>query len=179
MITLTNFDADIAHGRSYGFVEFKSTDYEVANLLRDPRPGEAPNVVTSLVTSTGLHRPVLDLDVPHDITDSRLRMDVGYMRRSSVPELMDALSNAGIPQQPVLVMRNPYLFIDLSVPYHLVPSSTPGHSHLYLDVDVAWGTYRELLLTLSKMCVVQAGWVNTAVKHERSVTRLPWIVKDS
>jgi len=28
--------------------------------------------------------------------------------------------------------------IDLDVPAMLVPSSTPGHSHLYIDIEVPW-----------------------------------------
>lgn len=177
MMNAQDFDTTIATGRSYGFVEFESEDYEVANVMREVRPGEEPNVVTSLVTSTGLHRPVLDVDVQHDIVNSRLRLDIGHIRRSLLPELVKALNSAGIPQRTEPYAQTTYLTIDLSVPYHLVPSSTPGHSHLYLNVDVPWDEYKKLLLVLAHLCVVQRGWVDTAVKHGRSVARLPWIAK--
>jgi hypothetical protein len=45
--------------------------------------------------------------------------------------------------------------IDLDVPARLIPSRTPGHSHLYLDVPMSWAQYSALLHALAGAGVIE------------------------
>lgn len=67
--------------------------------------------------------------------------------------------------------------IDLDVPARLVPSSTRGHSHLYIDQPMSWKTYRKLLRALAKAGVVEPGYVKASERRGHTTLRLPWVKK--
>lgn len=69
------------------------------------------------------------------------------------------------------------IMLDLDVPAHLVPSSTPGHSHLYIDVKVPWHTYLRLLSALADAGVIERGYVGASKKRGGTFLRLPWVKK--
>ena len=71
-----------------------------------------------------------------------------------------------------------YPVIDLDVPVHLVPSSTPGHSHLYINVGMSFEDYTRILLALAQAGVVEEGYVEASIRRGRSDVRLPWIQKE-
>lgn len=70
------------------------------------------------------------------------------------------------------------LLIDLDVPAYLVPSSTPGHSHLYVDVCIPEPTYFRLLDVLAEAGVIQHGYANSSKHRGGTALRLPWVKKD-
>lgn len=76
--------------------------------------------------------------------------------------------------QPVIMHRP---VIDLDVPHTYVPSSTPGHGHLYLDVDLTWAKYEALLEHLQDLGIIQPGFLLSAKANKASAVRLPWLRK--
>lgn len=60
----------------------------------------------------------------------------------------------------------------------LVPSSTPGHYHLYIDVPFQWEQYLALLDILVDVGLVQPGYVAAAKRRGHTDVRLPWVKKD-
>ena len=71
-----------------------------------------------------------------------------------------------------------YPVIDLDVPAALVPSSTAGHSHLYLGVGMSWEKLGALLDALVSAGVVEAGYAQACKeKHGCAYVRLPWVHK--
>lgn len=91
-----------------------------------PPPGEEPNVVTSFISETMRHAPVIDID------------------------------------HPVWV----------------VPSSTPGHFHLFIDVEIPGPLYFELLDVMMRCGIVQQGFVHHSEMRGQSVVRMPWVSKE-
>lgn len=71
------------------------------------------------------------------------------------------------------------IMLDLDVPAKLVPSSTPGHSHLYIDVTLPWWRYRRLLDALVEANVLEPGYVRASKVRGFTALRLPWIRKDA
>ena len=59
----------------------------------------------------------------------------------------------------------------------LVPSSTPGHYHLYIDVPFQWEQYLALLDILVDVGLVQPGYVAAAKRRGHTDVRLPWVKK--
>jgi O-acetyl-ADP-ribose deacetylase (regulator of RNase III) len=69
------------------------------------------------------------------------------------------------------------VMLDLDVPALLVPSSTPGHSHLYIDIPMNWDVYRNLLDALVKAKILEPGYVAVAKRRGYTSLRLPWVKK--
>lgn len=69
------------------------------------------------------------------------------------------------------------LLIDLDVPAWLIPSSTEGHSHLYVDAKIPTQTYFALLDCLADAGVIQRGYANSSKHRGGTALRLPWIKK--
>lgn len=69
------------------------------------------------------------------------------------------------------------VLLDLDVPAWLVPSSTEGHSHLYIDVKVPTQKYFALLDALADAGVIQRGYANSSKHRGGTALRLPWIKK--
>lgn len=67
--------------------------------------------------------------------------------------------------------------IDLDVPARLIPSSTPGHFHLYIDVPMSWEQYDTVLSALAFAGVVEDGYVNASRSREQSFLRRPGVTK--
>ena len=70
-----------------------------------------------------------------------------------------------------------YPVIDLDVPAYLVPSSTPDHSHLFINVPLTWGDYQYLLQALAKVGIIEEGYAEASQKTGFSAVRLPWVKK--
>lgn len=69
----------------------------------------------------------------------------------------------------------PVLDIDFNV--EVVPSSTPGHFHLYLDKQMDWPTYRDLLIALAAAGVIEDGYALASIRRRHTAVRVPWLKK--
>lgn len=67
--------------------------------------------------------------------------------------------------------------LDLDFPAHVVPSSTPGHGHLYLDKVLTWSQYVKLLEVLAEVGILEPGYVQASIAREFTSVRLPWVKK--
>lgn len=68
--------------------------------------------------------------------------------------------------------------LDIDYPARLVPSSTPGHYHLYIDAPVAWDDYKIILDALGNAGVIEPGYANASIDRGATYLRLPWVSKD-
>jgi hypothetical protein len=69
------------------------------------------------------------------------------------------------------------IMLDLDVPAKLVPSSTHGHSHLYIDVRTTWPKYEALLNALADAEVIERGYAAASLRRKSTALRLPWAKK--
>lgn len=67
--------------------------------------------------------------------------------------------------------------IDVDLPVVVMPSSTPGHWHLYIDVDIEWERYVALLRALAEAGVIEVGYARASIKRGYTSLRPPWIAK--
>jgi hypothetical protein len=67
--------------------------------------------------------------------------------------------------------------IDVDLPIHAVQSSTPGHWHLYLDVELSWPDYLRLLEVMRDVGIVQDGFYRSAKSRGTTLLRLPGVPK--
>ena len=67
--------------------------------------------------------------------------------------------------------------LDLDVPHRLVPSTTEGHSHLYIDVAVPWDKYVRLLEAMADAGILEHGYVSASIDKGATMVRLPGQLK--
>ncbi len=67
--------------------------------------------------------------------------------------------------------------IDLDHRARLVQSTTPGHSHLYIDENVSWRQYRALLTGLYRCGLIDASVYWRSLDREATYVRPPWVQK--
>lgn len=70
------------------------------------------------------------------------------------------------------------LLLDLDVQAVLRPSSTPGHSHLYIDAHMTRSQHNALLRQLYRAGIIQKGFADSGINSRYGTTlRLPWVKK--
>lgn len=68
--------------------------------------------------------------------------------------------------------------LDIDVPAVLIPSSSPSHSHLYIDKDVPWPLYEKLLRVLAECGIIEEGYAGASIEREYTTLRTPWTIKE-
>lgn len=68
--------------------------------------------------------------------------------------------------------------LDIDFEAKLLPSTTEGHYHLFLDKEMSWELYEELLTTLAKCGIIEQGYANASIQRHYSAARLPWVKKE-
>lgn len=67
--------------------------------------------------------------------------------------------------------------LDFDIPARYVPSSTPGHGHLYVDVPMDWERYEKLLLALRDAGILEPGYVAAAIMRKATFVRPEGVLK--
>lgn len=70
----------------------------------------------------------------------------------------------GGPHAPVL---------DIDFEASLVPSSTEGHYHLYLDKPMTWRKYKKLLKAFYRAGIIERGYYRSSLKEGMTTVRKP------
>lgn len=71
--------------------------------------------------------------------------------------------------------HKPVLDFDFSC--ELIPSSTTGNFHLYINKVIHWQDYQDLLMVMRKCGILQKGFVNNSITKGATFVRPPWIKK--
>lgn len=72
-------------------------------------------------------------------------------------------------------LHAPVLDIDFGA--RLIPSSTPGHFHLYFEKAMTWDNYCGLLKALGDVGILEAGYVKASLRRGYSSVRKPGVYK--
>jgi hypothetical protein len=68
--------------------------------------------------------------------------------------------------------------LDIDIPMTVVPSSTPGHCHLYFDeVALTWPQYEALLIALADAGIIEQGYLRASQERTQTILRLPGVRK--
>ena len=70
------------------------------------------------------------------------------------------------------------VMLDIDHPVRLVPSSTEGHYHLYIDHPIKEQVYFDLLRTMALAGVIEWGYYEASRARGGTHLRLPWVKKD-
>lgn len=72
-----------------------------------------------------------------------------------------------------------YPVLDIDFPIYVIPSSTPGNFHLYIEKGLTWAMYGKLLIALADAGLIQEGYLNACLERQATYVRLPWVSKDA
>lgn len=67
--------------------------------------------------------------------------------------------------------------LDVDFPIAAVPSTTPGHFHLYIDKELTWTQYRELLGVLADIGIIERGYLQASEARQFTSVRMPSVKK--
>lgn len=67
--------------------------------------------------------------------------------------------------------------LDIDLPCRLVPSSTPGHHHLYIDKAMPWPKYVKLLNVLAEVGILEESYVAASIRDGATILRKPGVSK--
>lgn len=70
------------------------------------------------------------------------------------------------------------VIIDLDIPAQLIPSTTPGHFHLYIDHEMGKDAYFKLIAALVEAGLVEPGYLGASEARGYTAVRLPWVKKE-
>jgi hypothetical protein len=93
------------------------------------------------------------------------------------PEGAATLEDAKIVGSKVAGTNRHIIALDIDMPAVLVPSSTPGHFHLYIDHELSWDRYENLLVALAKAGVIEEGYFDVSMRRGETHLRTPWTRK--
>ena len=109
----------------------------------------------------------------------------GYTRPSETADLEQAnlitSKVAGQPSDDAFInlfggVRHKVV-LDIDLPVTVLPSTTPGHHHLFIDHEVDWDDYVHLLEALTACGLVEPGYAYASKERGYSCVRLPWVKK--
>lgn len=66
------------------------------------------------------------------------------------------------------------IMLDIDLPARLIPSSTPGCSHLYIDAPMTWRQYKRVLRALGKAGVIEKPFAKISIQRGATHLRVPW-----
>lgn len=69
------------------------------------------------------------------------------------------------------------LLVDIDFPCKLIPSSTPGHFHLFIDKMISKYSLENILQAMANAGIVEHGYANAAIERGYTAVRLPWVNK--
>lgn len=109
---------------------------------------------------------------PYDEATLRRRWNpsntiTGTSKEPPEPNLISSLTEQGT-HAPAL---------DIDFPIHAVPSSTPGHFHLYFEKEMSWSDYEKLLRVMAEVGLIEQGFYQQAMKFKQTYLRLPYVKK--
>lgn len=109
----------------------------------------------------------------HDTYQDGTERSLEYSHKLSAAELLSSeiLTEGGTPGAHKVLL-------DIDVPAKLVPSSTEGHSHLYIDVSAPWEKIEVLLDAMVAVGAVEPGYAEVCKKRRMTNLRTPWTVKN-
>jgi hypothetical protein len=109
--------------------------------------------------------------IPEQASGNDDEYDTAHVPSEDIAEAHIILS----AEQGKTGMHRPVLDIDF--PAALIPSSTPGHFHLYLDKLIPEPDYMRLLDALAEAGIIEPGYASVSEARGYTSARLPWVKK--
>lgn len=114
--------------------------------------------------------------VPDYVDDVAFAVD--DRRATTDPEEVEAISSCHrLDLDKPAAERRHALLIDIDQPAWLIPSSTGGHGHLYVDLEIPDDALWRFLDAAAEIGLVEEGYVGACKARGMTSLRAPWVEK--
>lgn len=89
-------------------------------------------------------------------------------------------SHVASSQTRAWLAKRHHLLLDVDIPAWLIPSSSYGKSHLYVELPrggAPWEDYKAFLLAAAKIGLIEDGYAKASIRRGHTALRLPWVKK--
>lgn len=152
---------------------------EVAQQLRDIH-SESPDTFESMAAAM-VERFAPEPDVPLFAQGNQLfhapNVDDSEYHEDNQNNETDDLEKANLISSKVKGTTKHIPMFDIDFPAALIPSTTPGHFHLYLGKELTEDQMEKLVFTLYDVGIIADGNRNQWTRFKGQFLRLPWIKK--
>lgn len=157
------------------------------DIIADDVDLSEANALTSRHQNSDLHRVVLDLD--HGAIVKHLRKgghELSLYSGNRTDWSLKAIHNIlggevstkkSFRQPAILGRKATALVIETHADLALIPSSTPDHHHLILDVNLPWSSFSNLLYLLESYQIIEYGYRKASIDKGYTTIRVPWVKK--
>ena len=167
-------------------------DYNEDGTTRTRAGLRTANSISSGVTNIdGRHTIMLDIDRHVGLSQldkhwSVLSIDLPPLERPSGMQMADemiacqALTLSGVASSASVITPGARRLLHFRTRQRvrLLPSSTAGHFHLYIDALVTWPELRSILLAMAALGAIERGYAEASEARGAAFLRLPWVRKD-
>jgi hypothetical protein len=182
---------DFDYAKTRKLLDPKWDGYNIGNMdiEDDDVPLDKANLLTSQHRDSDLHRVVLDLDygactaqtpIGYMMVLGRTEMVLGrrvpLLSNAAEGRLINTLAEYQIASS-IKWQQTGDLVLHTNRDIALVPSSTRGHHHLIMALDMPWDKYIDLLSQLAAAGVIEDGYAKGAKARGFSGIRPPWVHK--
>ena len=129
------------------------------------------SALAAIAVPSAYPHPLYSVDWQRDSYGSR------YEVRTPGGTTMSPKPGAEVVSSQIVGTKTHTPMLDLDVPASQIPSSTPGHSHLYIDVPMPWRKYKRLLRAFYKAGLIEKGYYQASVRRRHTALRMPGIPK--
>jgi hypothetical protein len=126
------------------------------------------------IRSTGVEAWAIDFDADYEEGNDRRRVHFEDPAANAYGSEVIRISD----ESPGLNLHILMLDIDRHA-LRVIPSATPGHSHLVIPGRFAWEDVSQLLELLMKMGIIEGGFCHLAQERGQVFLRIPGIKKES
>jgi hypothetical protein len=170
-------------------VQGNYSDNEVHREVRIRVPKEEDAFLIASLTENGYHAPALDFDfsvesVALSASVTRLTFPGRVVTARRWRRLLKRMAGLGLLRKGF--QDDPVCWIDpssggmsleLGVPVQILPSSTPGHHHVYIDAEMKWRPYRALCKAMVRVGLLESAFVDLMISHSMSMLLRPGLTK--
>lgn len=125
---------------------------------------------------------VPEIDVPEFMVGHELmhceNLDTAEYVHDNIQERVESPDDANLISSKISGSRKHRVILDIDFPAALIPSSTPGHFHLYLDKELTEDQMERLVFTLHDVGIIAQGNRNQWDRFRALFLRLPWVKKN-
>lgn len=167
--------------RTYWNLDWKKSNDSYEEEREERWLAEEPEAtLIASLTTEGLHAPAIDIDHP-----VRFRLGIGggslFFKAPAVKvrhwrRLLKMLNRCGLltetrfrddlPSMPRIFGRlDPMPPLPIDATLTLVPSTSPGHFHLYIEKELRWDDYLRLLKAFVKAGLVEKAYCRSAARR--------------
>ena len=89
----------------------------------------------------------------------------------------DDLGEANVMSSQVAGSKKHKVVLDIDHVVKVLPSSTEGHHHLFIDKEITWKQYLRIIKAFVNAGIVEPGYLGASRDRRFTAVRLPWVKK--